>query len=242
MWSDFFWKWWAVLSWKEMYMTCIVKISNTSVGSLEHWSKKPVKFETKWGLFFLELSMHWRVGHSIPRPPVNIWIAGQVLLPSPLLGQSAESSQPVPESHRWARAALAVGLQGCCHCWPGCFGLGLSDTWWNSSNCSVCSWYWEHELLEKVEPCQCVHSSNLPCLGWLLQVEMFLSPVPGLTSCYCLQGSCLCFFLRDQTLVSSLISLPWAPNGLEGFLALLSTLSEMGNFLFWLDYIFVSSI
>lgn len=140
--------------------------------------------------------------------------------------------------------------QGCSGC--GAAGLlsllawllwsGLSDTWWNSSNCSVCSWYWEHELLEKVEPCQCVHSSNLPCLGWLLQVEMFLSPVPGLTSCYCLQGSCLCFFLRDQTLVSSLISLPWAPNGLEGFLALLSTLSEMGNFLFWLDYIFVSSI
>lgn len=65
---------------------------------------------------------------------------------------------------------------------------------------------------------------------------MFLSPIPGLAYSFCLQGNCLYFLLRDQTLVSSLvssiISLPWAPNELEGFLALLSTLSEMGNVLF----------
>lgn len=61
---------------------------------------------------------------------------------------------------------------------------------------------------------------------------MFLSPIPGLAYSFCLQGNCLYFLLRDQTLVSSIISLPWAPNELEGFLALLSALSEMGNVLF----------
>lgn len=41
MWSDFFWRWYVVLFWKEMYMRRILKSSNASVGKLEYWSKKP---------------------------------------------------------------------------------------------------------------------------------------------------------------------------------------------------------
>jgi len=59
--------------------------------------------------------------------------------------------------------------------------------------------------------------------------------ITALACSYCLHGKRLCFFIRHQTLVSSILNLPWALNEVEGVLGLVSTLSDIGNVLFWLD-------
>lgn len=107
---------------------------------------------------------------------------------------------------------------------PSVEDLLRSPAGWYQVECDVWICWWTlgvHVTGERVA-CRCGFGAGCPWLGWLLrQFDVFLpstvSLVRGLACTYCLHGDSLCFSIRDQTLVSNIINLPWTLNEIKGF-------------------------